>query len=105
VGVEGDAVDDRGDEAGVGEDGSPFAEREVGPDGDGGSFLALGDDLEQQFRAAGVDLDVAELVDLCGCPHRSTYAEPATMPRVFVLVRICVVAVAFCVVGLLLVSA
>jgi hypothetical protein len=47
VGVEGDPVDDRGDEAGVGEDGSPFAERQVGPDRDGGSFLAFGDDLEQ----------------------------------------------------------
>jgi hypothetical protein len=46
-----------------GEDGSPFAEREIGPDGDGGSFLALGDDLDQQFRALGVDLDVAELIE------------------------------------------
>jgi len=30
VGVEGDPVDDRGDQAGVGEDGAPFAEWQVG---------------------------------------------------------------------------
>jgi len=24
-----------------------------------------------------------QLVQLCGCPHRSTYAEPATMPMLF----------------------
>ena len=63
MGVEGDAVDDRGDQAWVGEDGSPFAEGQVGPDRDGGAFLAFGDDLEQQLGAAGVELDVAELVE------------------------------------------
>jgi hypothetical protein len=33
------------------------------PDRDGGSFLTFGDDLEQQFGAARVDLDVAEFVE------------------------------------------
>ncbi len=79
--VEGDSVDDRGDEAGVGEDGSPLAEGQVGPDPDGGFFVSFGDDLEEQFGAAGVDVDVAEFVDLCGYPHRLTYADTATMPR------------------------
>src|SRR5439155_149683 len=37
-------------------------ERQVGPDRDGGSFVSLGDDLEEQLGAAGVDLDVPELV-------------------------------------------
>jgi len=32
-------------------------------------------------RAAPVQFHVAELVDLCGYPHRLIYAEPATMPR------------------------
>lgn len=41
MGVEGDAVDDRGDEAWVGEDGSPFAEREVTGESDAGSFFAF----------------------------------------------------------------
>ncbi len=53
VGVEGDPVDDRGDQAGLGEDGAPFAERQVGPDRDGGSFVPLGDDLEEQLGTAG----------------------------------------------------
>ena len=78
--VVGDAVDDGGDEAGVGEDGSPFAERQVCPDGDGGFFVSFGDDLEEEFGAAGVDLDVAEFIDLCGCPHRLTYADFVAMP-------------------------
>ena len=62
AGVEGEAVDGRGDQAGAGEDGAPFAEREADPDRDGGSFVPFGDDLEEQSGAAGVDLDVAELV-------------------------------------------
>ena len=62
MGVEGDPVDDRGDQAGVGEDGAPFAEWQVRPDRDGGAFVPLGDDLEEQLGAAGVDLDIAELV-------------------------------------------
>jgi len=84
VGVESDPVDDRGDQAGVGEDGAPFAEWQVGPDRDGGSFLPFGDDLEEQLGAAVVDLDVAELVQLCRCPHRPIYADTAAMPRVCV---------------------
>ena len=40
-----------------------FAERQVGPDRDGGPFVPLGDDLEQQLGAAGVGLDVAEFVE------------------------------------------
>jgi hypothetical protein len=63
VGVEGDAVDDGSDEARVGEHGSSFAERQVRADGDGGSFFSFGDDLEEQFGAARVELDVAELVE------------------------------------------
>ena len=81
VGVEGQPVDDGGCEAGVGEGGAPFGEGGVGRARDGGFLLACGDDLEQQFGAAGVEPDVADLVDLCGYPHRSTYADTATMPR------------------------
>ena len=61
--IEGDSVDDRGDEAGVGEDRTPFAEREVACDPDGGFLLSFGDDLEEQFGAAGVDVDVSEFVE------------------------------------------
>ncbi len=40
-----------------------FAERQVGGDRHGGAFFAFGDDLEQQFRSARVDLDVPEFVE------------------------------------------
>jgi hypothetical protein len=63
VGVEGEPVNDGGDEAGVGDDVAPFAEWQVGGDGDRVFLFAFGDDLEQQFGAAGVELDVAELVE------------------------------------------
>ena len=63
MGVEGDPVDDRGDQAGIGHDGSPLAERQVAAQGDAGAFLAFGDDLEQQLGAPGIDLDVAQFVE------------------------------------------
>lgn len=61
--VEGDTVDDGGDQAWVGEDGSPFAEGQVGSDADAGALLAFGDDLEQKLCSAWVDLDIAQLVE------------------------------------------
>ena len=62
-GVEGDAVDDRGDEAGVGNDLTPLAERQVGGDGDGGFLFSFGEDLEEELAAAAVELDVAEFIE------------------------------------------
>ena len=44
--MEGDAVDDGGDEAGVGDDLAPFAEGEVRRDRDGGFLVSFGEDLE-----------------------------------------------------------
>jgi hypothetical protein len=62
VGVEGDPVDDGGDEAGVGDDLAPFAERQVGGQPDR-RLLAFGEHLEQQLGAAAVELGVADLID------------------------------------------
>src|SRR5216683_7782816 len=62
VRVEGEPVDDRGAQPGIGEGGGPFAEGGVGGDRDGGAFLPLGEDLEQQLGAAAVELEVAQLV-------------------------------------------
>src|SRR6516165_6937447 len=62
VRVEGEPVDDGGAQPRVGEGGRPFAEGGVGGDGDGGAFLALREDLEQQLGAAPVQLEVAQLV-------------------------------------------
>ena len=63
VGVEGEPVDDGGGQAGVGERPAPFAEGVVAGHADRCSFFAFGQDLEEQLGAAGVDADVAELVD------------------------------------------
>src|SRR5712691_9602258 len=62
VGVVGEPVDDRGAEPRVGEGGRPLAEGGVGGDGDRSAFLPLGEHLEQQFGAAAVKLEVAQLV-------------------------------------------
>jgi len=63
VGAVGDAVDDGGGEAWVGEGFGPFAERCVRGDRDRGSFFSFGEDLEEQFGGVLVEADVAELVD------------------------------------------
>jgi len=39
-----------------------FGERGVGRDRDGAAFLAVGEDLEEEFRAGLVQVEVAELV-------------------------------------------
>src|SRR3954468_14231267 len=80
VGAGGEAVDDGLGEAGVGEDLGPVAERQVGGDDQRSAFVAFGEDLEDEFGGAVGECDVAQLVDLCGYPHRSTYADSATMP-------------------------
>jgi hypothetical protein len=78
--VESDTVDDRGDQSRVAEHGSPFAEGQIGADADRGAFVTLGDDLEQQLGATRVDLDAAQLVELCRPRHSSIYPDPVTMP-------------------------
>ena len=57
------------------------AERLVAGDDDRGVFFAFGEDLEQQLGAALAEVHVAEVVNLCGHPHSSTYADTVTMPR------------------------
>ena len=51
------------DEAGVGDDLAPFAERKIRCQSDRGLLFAFGEDLKQQLGAAGVELDVAEFVE------------------------------------------
>ena len=63
VGFEGDPVHDRGAEPGVGEGAGPFGERGVRRDRDRGAFLAFGEHLEQQLRAAAVEFEVAQLIE------------------------------------------
>lgn len=79
--VEGQPVHDRGAQARVGEGFGPAGEGFVACDRDGIFLLTLGEDLEEELSTAAVQFHIAKLVNLCGHPHRSTYAEPATMPR------------------------
>ena len=80
MGFVGDAVDDGGGEAFVGEGFGPFGEGGVGGDGDGCSFFSFGEDLEEEFGGSGVEVDVAEFVKLCRHRHRLIYADVVTMP-------------------------
>ena len=82
VGVEGEPVDDGGDEAGVGDDGAPLAEREVGGHSDGGSFFPLGQNLEEQLAAPTVELDVAQLVKAEQRSWRATASTSSPLPSV-----------------------
>src|ERR1700738_5449822 len=63
MGPEGEPVDDRRGEARVGEGLAPLTEGVVAGHRDRGAFLALGEYLEQQLGAAGIDADISELVD------------------------------------------
>jgi hypothetical protein len=63
VGVEGEAVHDGAQQPGVGEGAAPLGERGVGGDRDGAAFLTVGEDLEEQFRAGLVQVEVAEFVE------------------------------------------
>jgi hypothetical protein len=81
VPLEGEPVNDRCAQPGGSEGLGPAGERSVGRYGHGRFLLAFGEDLEEQFGAAYIQFHVTEFVDLYGYPHRSIYAEPATMPR------------------------
>ena len=81
-GVVDEAVDHRGGDDLVAEDLAPAAEGQVGGDHDRALFVAGGDELEEQVRRVVIEGDVADFVHLCGHPHRSTYADTATMPRI-----------------------
>jgi hypothetical protein len=80
-GVVDEPVDHGGGDDVVAEHFAPASEGFVGGDDQGGAFVAGGDELEEQVGGFRFERDVADLVDLCGCPHRSTYAETANMPR------------------------
>src|SRR6266508_375934 len=83
-GVVDQPVDHGGGDDVVAEDLAPAAEDFVAGDDQAGSFVAAGDELEEQVGGFGFERDVADLVQLCGHRHSSTYADTATMPRLFV---------------------
>ena len=74
-------VDHRGGDDLVAEHLAPAAERLVAGDDQAVVFLSGRRVGRTGFGGLGFERDVADLVDLCGYPHRSTYADTATMPR------------------------
>ena len=58
-----EAVDHGGGDDVVAEDLAPTAEGLVRGDDESGSFVAGGDELEEQVRRFGLERDVADLVD------------------------------------------
>jgi hypothetical protein len=80
VAVVQEPVEDRGGQDVVAEDLSPFGEALVAGDDHRAAFVAAADALEDHVRFGVRQGQVADFVDLCGCPHRSTYADSATMP-------------------------
>nr|WP_281356427.1 hypothetical protein [Acrocarpospora macrocephala] len=75
-------VEDRGGQDLVGEDLSPLAEGLVAGDDDRALLVAAGYELEDEVGVGSIQGQIADLIDLCGYPHRSTYADTATMPRI-----------------------
>ena len=61
--VVGEAVQQRAGESFRPEDLGPLIEGEVGGDQDGAPFVALAEDLEEQFRPGGGQRHEAQLVD------------------------------------------
>jgi len=67
-----DAVDHRGGDDLASEDIAPAGEAQVRGQDQRGVFIAGGHELEEQVRGVLFERDVADFVDLCGHPHRST---------------------------------
>jgi hypothetical protein len=59
----GQAIEERGGHLGVAEDRSPFAEAEIGGDGDAGAIVELAQKVEEQGAARGAERQVAEFVE------------------------------------------
>ena len=59
----GEAVQQRTGQPLRAEDLGPFVEGQIGGDQNGAPFVALAEDLEEEFRAGGGSRDEAELVD------------------------------------------
>jgi hypothetical protein len=79
-----ESVDHRCGDDVVAEHFTPAAELLVAGDDQRGSLVAGRDELEEQVGSFGFGGDVADLVDLSRYRDSSTYADPATMPTVWV---------------------
>jgi len=73
-------VDEGGGDHGVAEDLAPGFEPAIAGDDDRAAFVAAGDQCEEEVGGLPFEREVADLIDLCGYPHRSICADTATMP-------------------------
>ncbi len=70
----GEPIEERGGQLLVAsEDGDPLGEGEIGRHDGGAAFIAVGDQIEEQLAADAIEGDEAELVDLCGAPHKAEH--------------------------------
>ena len=79
-GVIGEAVHDRVRRDPVRERFGPVARTGLRSDHRREAVFPVREDGEQVARGVAIDTDGEEVVDLCGYPHRSIYADTATMP-------------------------
>ena len=73
------AVEDGGGHHRVAEDLAPLGDVAVAGDQQTATLVAARDELEEQVRGAGLEGQVAQLIDLCGAPHKSINVESSVM--------------------------
>ena len=76
-----EAVKERHGRGVLGKKAAPLLEAEVAGDPERAPLVGGRHEAKQQLRAGGIQGGEADLVDLWGYPHKSTYAELAVMPN------------------------
>ena len=74
-----ESVGDGGSRSGVVEELAPILERQICGHYRGRPLIPAIEHLVEEVGAAGVEAQVAELVDLCAAPHKSTHVEHLVM--------------------------
>lgn len=74
IALVGNAVEQAGGHLGIAEHGKPLAEGEVARDDDGGAFVKLADQVEQQLATRARERQISKLIE-----HRQ--AEPRELSR------------------------
>ena len=74
-----EAVNEGDDAGSAGEDGAPLLESQVGSDDRRGAFVTAADEVIEDLGSTAITGQVAELVELCAAPHKSTHVEKVVM--------------------------
>jgi hypothetical protein len=75
----GEAVESAVGEDGVIEERDPLVHGAVTRDHSRGAAVALDEDIVEVTGLLGRELPQAEIIELCGAPHNSTYGEHSVM--------------------------